>query len=386
MVALYPSAEEQNRWALAGGEDPSEIHLTLSFHGKAAELLNPEVFLQRVGMWAARTTPFFGEVSGVGLFTAGETPVTYLSADLPSLPAAREDLIRSLASAGMGPSMQHGYTPHITLAYADRLRDVNVRGGTPLHFTHATVALGNERVDIPLLGVLPMLKAADSPLKAATHKEGLESDPGPNDNWVERTPQGRLPAYVEHVALAIHRRGIDKSAAIGMAIGRIKRWAAGEGNVDAGTRAAAAKAVAEWEALKAASGVHKAKLSAADRKNLKDSDFAIPESRSYPIHDASHARAALSRVAQFGSDDEKRRVRAAVKRRYPDVVQKATDLLPTSPNDRAALRAKTPKAEGVSLKRDKRGYFVHTHRARSKSFPTASAIPKSVIEFIESTG
>jgi hypothetical protein len=48
--------------------------------------------------------------------------------------------------------------------------------------------------------------------------------------------------------------------------------------------------------------------------------------------------------------------------------------------------AKTPKAKGVSLKKDKNGYYCHTHRARSKSYKTVNSIPKSVIEFIESTG
>jgi hypothetical protein len=41
------------------------------------------------------------------------------------------------------------------------------------------------------------------------------------------------------------------SNAIQMAIGIVKNWAAGKGNVDANTRAAAAKAVAQWETLKA---------------------------------------------------------------------------------------------------------------------------------------
>ena len=39
-----------------------------------------------------------------------------------------------------------------------------------------------------------------------------------------------------------------------------------------------------------------------------------------------------------------------------------------------------------SLGKDKDGYFCYTHRARSKSYPTPQQIPKSKIEFIESTG
>lgn len=58
-------------------------------------------------------------------------------------------------------------------------------------------------------------------------------------------------------------------------------------------------------------------LTTSERHALPKSDFAIPESRSYPIHNESHARNALARVSQFGSDSEKSRVRAAVHRRYP---------------------------------------------------------------------
>ena len=60
-------------------------------------------------------------------------------------------------------------------------------------------------------------------------------------------------------------------------------------------------------------------LSTLGRKRLKPSDFAIPETRSYPIEDEAHARAALARVSQYGTPEEKKRVRAAVKRRYPNM-------------------------------------------------------------------
>jgi hypothetical protein len=40
----------------------------------------------------------------------------------------------------------------------------------------------------------------------------------------------------------------------------------------------------------------------------------------------------------------------------------------------------------VSLGKDKKGYFVYTHRARSDSYASPHDIPKSKIEFIGSTG
>ena len=62
-----------------------------------------------------------------------------------------------------------------------------------------------------------------------------------------------------------------------------------------------------------------AKLSAADRKKLKDSDFAEPDRRTYPIEDETHARDALGRVAQNGSEAEQRQVRKKVEERYPEI-------------------------------------------------------------------
>ncbi|MFA5901425.1 MAG: hypothetical protein WC829_20170 [Hyphomicrobium sp.] len=61
-----------------------------------------------------------------------------------------------------------------------------------------------------------------------------------------------------------------------------------------------------------------AKLSTSDRSALPAKDFAGPD-RSYPINDMSHARNALSRVSQFGYPDLKKKVRAAVHRKFPSV-------------------------------------------------------------------
>lgn len=62
-----------------------------------------------------------------------------------------------------------------------------------------------------------------------------------------------------------------------------------------------------------------AELTAKKRKALPDRTFAIPEERKYPIPDRQHAANALARVAQNGSPEEKRRVKAAVKRKFPDL-------------------------------------------------------------------
>jgi hypothetical protein len=60
--------------------------------------------------------------------------------------------------------------------------------------------------------------------------------------------------------------------------------------------------------------------STKERKKLSNKSFALPGKRKYPIPDKAHARNALARVAQHGSPAEQKRVRAAVKKRYPSLV------------------------------------------------------------------
>jgi hypothetical protein len=71
-------------------------------------------------------------------------------------------------------------------------------------------------------------------------------------NWVESSPMGRLPKYIRIVANAL-KGTHGTSRAIALAVAAVKRWARGGDNVRPQVQAAAAKAVAEWEALKASS-------------------------------------------------------------------------------------------------------------------------------------
>jgi hypothetical protein len=58
-------------------------------------------------------------------------------------------------------------------------------------------------------------------------------------------------------------------------------------------------------------------LSYQQRKRLSSGSFVFPEKRAYPIHDLAHARNALARVSQHGTQSEKAAVRSAVYRKYP---------------------------------------------------------------------
>jgi hypothetical protein len=101
--------------------------------------------------------------------------------------------------------------------------------------------------------------AKDSLVKASTPEPWSRSK---TSNWVARG--GGLPDYIQHISHDIaEKRGIPESQAIAIAIGVVKNWAAGKGNVDATTRAAAAKAVAEWEKLKAKNAAKGGKIKEA---------------------------------------------------------------------------------------------------------------------------
>ena len=67
-----------------------------------------------------------------------------------------------------------------------------------------------------------------------------------------------------------------------------------------------------------------AKLNAAERKALPAKDFANGKGKngtsgSYPIPDENHARMALAMVSKYGSPADKKRVRAAVHAKFPNI-------------------------------------------------------------------
>jgi hypothetical protein len=137
--------------------------------------------------------------------------------------------------------------------------------------------------------------AADSLKKASTPEPFSKSK---TSNWVARA--GGLPSYIQHIAHdLVEKRGMDESKAIQMAIGIVKNWASGKGNIDATTRAAAQKAVAEWEKLKAKSAGKKIAESTVedlDAWEPADEDRALMETVAPPTAAKPKPRAARKRT------------------------------------------------------------------------------------------
>lgn len=95
-------------------------------------------------------------------------------------------------------------------------------------------------------------RTAETPAASTVHHPfGSPAGPG-----LFRVKGLQLPAYIQNVAHAFRRKGLSESEAIERAVGVVKDWASGRapngGHVHPDVQVAAAKAVAEWEAAKAA--------------------------------------------------------------------------------------------------------------------------------------
>lgn len=149
MVALFPPADRAKDLALRGGEKPDQLHVTLAFLGEI-EGLDEAKAMAAVAAWAKSTPPLKGKLSGVGHFDLGKgDTVTYRSVDLPDLPGPREKLVQTLDKAGTPASKDHGYTPHLSLAYEIRRPPVKQE---PISFSAVTLAWGDERHEFKLTG------------------------------------------------------------------------------------------------------------------------------------------------------------------------------------------------------------------------------------------
>ena len=88
-------------------------------------------------------------------------------------------------------------------------------------------------------------------------------------------------------------------------------------------------------------------LSAAERRAIPNKDFALPgkgegpkgkQAGSYPIPDEKHARSALSLVSQHGTPEEKAKVRAKVKKKFPNIDVSEAKVDTGSPEAKASAR------------------------------------------------
>ncbi len=152
MLSLRVPSSVASKLALEGGESVETLHLTLAYLGKTPEL--PGDVRERAAKALDRATadfpPMRGKISGVGRFAGSKTSdgmdVFYASFDAPLLSEFRERLVSELRIEGVAPKSDHGFTPHITLAYVDPKKDLPRKALPSLAFVvdAAELVIGNK--------------------------------------------------------------------------------------------------------------------------------------------------------------------------------------------------------------------------------------------------
>lgn len=156
MIALMVPESLGQTLAVPDGQPPAELHITLAFLGTTKEINDDSDYLlrllQAVRDVADQYEPLSGVLSGTGRFVGGDgaKDVYYLSADVPGLEDVRYELMEALSAAEIEPSKEHGFTPHVTLAYISP--DAELPPGRftrrPVEFESISVVYGTNTIPV----------------------------------------------------------------------------------------------------------------------------------------------------------------------------------------------------------------------------------------------
>lgn len=156
LVALWVEPDQAAQLAVAGGEAPEDLHLTLAYLADMSDA--DEVTFARIvtalADVAALESTIEGAIGGAGCFYASDSSdgrdVYYAVPDVPGIDFFRERVLRALGSAGQfGVSTDHAWIPHITLAYGSEGADVPMPPKIDLSFTGLTIVASERRITIP---------------------------------------------------------------------------------------------------------------------------------------------------------------------------------------------------------------------------------------------
>lgn len=138
-------------------EGPEELHVTLAYRADVDTLSEETLAWARTLLRevASAHAPLEGVVGGVGRFLPSPGSdgkgVVYAVPDVPRMSGLREAVAAALELAGVPERENHGWNPHITLAYRDDAVLPSVKP-VPLRFTALTVKAGDRTDTYPLGG------------------------------------------------------------------------------------------------------------------------------------------------------------------------------------------------------------------------------------------
>ena len=156
MIALMipPAVAEQVKLSMEGALPSAELHVTLAYLGEVQDLPadGRAKALEVVKAVAALFEPVKGQINGSGRFVNTDTgqDAIYLNFDSPELPGIRMKIIDALKQAGMPAEENHGFSPHITLAYVDPAVELPKfeLPGEPVTVEGLTLAWGGEMEEV----------------------------------------------------------------------------------------------------------------------------------------------------------------------------------------------------------------------------------------------
>lgn len=169
---LHPGAmiafllDEATKQALIDACAPLAVapdHVTLVYLAPEAATLDSHKseLIRAIANVAYCNTPIEGAVNGFGRFQAAEgddTSALYASVDCPNLPALRQCLWDMAVMTGCSPVAEHGFVPHITLAYlpiGEATPSLDLPA-IPLRFDRFALVWGGETITFPFSEDMPM--------------------------------------------------------------------------------------------------------------------------------------------------------------------------------------------------------------------------------------
>jgi 2'-5' RNA ligase len=157
MIALFVPASVGSKLVVDQGESLEDLHITLAYLGKLDEL--PVDVIERANLVVERLAssfgPLDGKVSGLGRFHLegddADFDAFYASPDIVKLAEFRVALVEALKKEGIPVRTEHGFDPHITLAYVPKGAPAPLESIEPfeLSFANVVVAAGKDRYPFP---------------------------------------------------------------------------------------------------------------------------------------------------------------------------------------------------------------------------------------------
>jgi broad specificity phosphatase PhoE/2'-5' RNA ligase len=162
MLAFWPDAETQKRIAVAGGELPDDIHVTLAYFGKLDEMPMDRLpaMEKAVEHFADTHSPVQVTLGGVGRFPASPSSdgmdVAYLGVHSDAIQKFRQELVDCVEAMGVEPRKNFGYNPHITLKMVSPHAPHLVPTPEPMEvtFDRVILSIGTARKEYVLAGVV----------------------------------------------------------------------------------------------------------------------------------------------------------------------------------------------------------------------------------------